>query len=71
MNTDILKGKWTQVKGSIRSKWGKLTDDDLIEIQGDTEKMLGKLQELYGYEREQAEKELQEFLKPPSSRRAA
>jgi uncharacterized protein YjbJ (UPF0337 family) len=66
MNTDILKGKWTQVKGEIRRKWGKLTDNDVMEIQGDTEKMIGKLQERYGYRREQAEKELQDFLNPPS-----
>lgn len=68
MNTDILKGKWTQVKGSIRSRWGELTDDDLMEIQGDSEKMLGKLQERYGYERDQAEKELEEFLNPSLSK---
>jgi uncharacterized protein YjbJ (UPF0337 family) len=66
MNPDILKGKWNQVKGEVRSKWGKLTDNDLMEIQGDTQKMIGKLQERYGYKREQAEKELQEFLNPPS-----
>jgi uncharacterized protein YjbJ (UPF0337 family) len=62
MNKDILKGKWTQLKGTLRSKWGKLTDDDVVEIQGDTEKMIGKLQERYGYAREKAEKELNEFL---------
>jgi uncharacterized protein YjbJ (UPF0337 family) len=62
MNKDILKGKWTQLKGTLRSKWGKLTDDDVVEIQGDTEKMIGKLQERYGYAREKAEKELDEFL---------
>ena len=66
MNTDILKGKWMQVKGDIRSKWGKLTDNDLTEIQGDTEKMIGKLQERYGYKREQAQKELNDFLNAPS-----
>ena|SRR5215475_10092908 len=66
MNTDILRGKWTQVKGDIRKKWGKLTDDDLTQIQGDAEKMIGKLQERYGYRREQAEKELNEFLNPPA-----
>jgi len=69
MNTDILKGKWTQVKGEIRSKWGKLTDDDLTQIQGEAEKMIGKLQERYGYGREQAEKELNEFLNPPKEPR--
>jgi uncharacterized protein YjbJ (UPF0337 family) len=73
MNTDILKGKWTQVKGEIRSKWGKLTDNDLMEIQGDAEKMIGKLQERYGYKRDQAEKELKEFLNTPpgQTRRSA
>ena len=62
MNADILKGRWTQVKGDIRSKWGKLTDDDVTQIQGDTEKMIGKLQERYGLKREQAEKDLNDFL---------
>jgi uncharacterized protein YjbJ (UPF0337 family) len=62
MNTDIFKGKWMQMKGSVRSKWGKLTDNDLTEIQGETEKMIGKLQERYGYNREQAEKELNDFM---------
>jgi uncharacterized protein YjbJ (UPF0337 family) len=62
MNPDVLKGKWNQVKGEIRSKWGKITDDDLMHIQGDVEKMIGKLQERYGLKREQAEKDLHEFL---------
>ena len=62
MNPEILKGKWNQVKGEIRSKWGKITDDDLLHIQGDVEKMIGKLQERYGVKREQAEKDLTEFL---------
>jgi len=65
MNSDILKGKWTQVKGEIRSKWGKLTDDDLTQIEGETEKMIGKLQERYGYGRQQAEKQLNDFLNAP------
>jgi len=66
MNSDILKGKWTQVKGEVRSKWGKLTDDDLTQIEGETEKMIGKLQERYGYGRQQAEKELNDFLNAPT-----
>lgn len=69
MNTDILKGKWTQVKGEIRSRWGKLTDDDMTQVQGDAEKMLGKLQERYGYTREQAERELNDFLNSPKQPR--
>jgi len=62
MNKDILKGKWNQVKGSIRSKWGELTNDDLDIIQGDGEKFLGILQEKYGYGRDKAEREVNEFL---------
>jgi len=62
MNADVLKGRWNQVKGDIRSKWGKLTDDDVTQIQGDTEKMIGKLQERYGLKREQAERDLNDFL---------
>ena len=70
MNKDILKGKWIQVKGDIRSWWGTLTDDDVNRIQGDTEKFIGKLQERYGYGREQAERELNEFLiRPEGGRR--
>ena len=70
MNKGILKGKWIQVKGDIRGWWGKLTDDDVNRIQGDTEKFIGKLQERYGYGREQAERELNEFLiRPEGGRR--
>jgi uncharacterized protein YjbJ (UPF0337 family) len=69
MNKDILKGKWVQVKGDIRKWWGKFTDDDVNQIQGDVEKFIGKLQELYGYGREQAETELNEFLTRPDNQR--
>jgi uncharacterized protein YjbJ (UPF0337 family) len=62
MNADVFRGRFNQLKGEIRSRWGKLTDDDLTQIHGEAEKMIGKLQERYGYRREQAEKELNEFL---------
>ena len=65
MNADILKGKWNQLRGEVRSRWGKITDDDVNQIQGETEKMIGKLQERYGYSRQQAEKELNEFVNTP------
>ena len=71
MNKDILKGKWTQLKGDLRSKWGKLTDDDVTQIQGDAEKFVGKLQERYGHTREQAEKELNDYLDSKGYRRTA
>jgi uncharacterized protein YjbJ (UPF0337 family) len=62
MNSDVLKGKWNQLRGDIRTRWGKLTDDDITQIHGEAEKMIGKLQERYGYKREQAEKEINDFL---------
>ena len=72
MNPEILKGKWNQVKGDVRTRWGKLTDDDIAQIQGQAEKFIGKLQERYGYKREQAEKELNDFLNStPGTRRTA
>ena len=57
MNEDILKGQWKQLKGSIKTTWGKLTDDDVEKIDGNYVKLVGKLQERYGHSREQAEKE--------------
>jgi uncharacterized protein YjbJ (UPF0337 family) len=57
MNNDVLKGKWMQLKGEVRRQWGKLTDDDVTQIEGNSEKLIGKLQERYGYARDQAERE--------------
>jgi uncharacterized protein YjbJ (UPF0337 family) len=62
VNQDILKGQWNQLKGSARVRWGKLTDDDLTQIKGDAERLRGKLQEYYGRSREQAEKDIKEWL---------
>jgi uncharacterized protein YjbJ (UPF0337 family) len=61
MNADTLKGQWHQVKGEIKTQWGKLTDDDLDQINGQSEKLIGKLQERYGYARDRAERELNDF----------
>ena len=61
MNKEELKGKWTQLKGSIKSRWGKLTDDDIQRIEGDRDKLVGKVQEKYGQSREEAEKQVDEF----------
>jgi uncharacterized protein YjbJ (UPF0337 family) len=69
MSKEILKGKWLQSKGDIRNWWGKLTDDDVDQIQGNSEKFIGALQERYGYGREQAEKELNDFLRLPDKER--
>jgi len=63
VNSDQIKGKWTQLKGSVKAKWGDLTDDDLAEIEGETEKLAGKLQERYGIEREEAKRRVDEWSK--------
>ena len=58
MNWDQIAGNWKQVKGTVKEKWGKLTDDDLEVIEGKKDQLVGRLQERYGYTKEQAEKEL-------------
>ena len=62
MNEDVLKGKWTQLKGELKSQWGKLTDDDVDRVQGDAEKLIGRVQERYGFAREEAKREVEAFL---------
>lgn len=66
MSWDQMEGKWKQVKGSIREKWGKLTDDDLDQIARRKDRLIGKLQERYGIKKEEAEKELDGWSEPAS-----
>ena len=58
MNADVLKGKWKQMRGEVKTWWGDLTDDDLDRIAGERDKLVGRLQERYGYARERAEQEV-------------
>jgi len=58
LNQDVLKGKWKQMRGQVKQWWGDLTDDDLDQIDGSTDKLIGRLQERYGYAKEDAEKEV-------------
>jgi uncharacterized protein YjbJ (UPF0337 family) len=62
MNWDQVEGQWKQMKGSVREKFGKLTDDDIQVIGGKKDQFLGKLQERYGISREQAQKDLDNWL---------
>jgi len=61
MNEDTVKGEWKQLSGAIKSKWGKLTDDDLIRAKGDGEYLVGKLQEYYGVSKDKAKQSLHEL----------
>ena len=71
MNNDIIQGKWTQLKGSIKAKWNKLTDDDLGRMEGNREYLVGRLQERYGWQKDQAERELRDFETNIDKQRAA
>jgi uncharacterized protein YjbJ (UPF0337 family) len=62
MNRDILKGQWNQLLGEMKTKWGKLTDDDWAQAKGSYDKLLGRVQERYGYQREQAQHEIDSWL---------
>jgi uncharacterized protein YjbJ (UPF0337 family) len=61
MNRDIAKGNFTQIKGKIKQQWGKLTDDEIDQMEGHAEILAGKLQERYGLERAEAERQAREF----------
>ncbi len=67
INWDVIKGKWTQLKGDARVQWGKLTDNDWDQINGQREKLTGVLQERYGWERQEAEQRVDEFFERHSS----
>ena len=61
MNHDIVQGRWKQIKGKLKERWGKLTDDDLDVIAGRRDQLLGRIQQRHGLAREQAERELSDW----------
>ncbi len=61
MNHDIIQGKWKQLSGQIKQKWGKLTDDDLTVAEGSRDYLTGKIQERYGVAKDAAEEQIREF----------
>jgi len=61
MNEDKIKGQWKQLRGKLKARWGNLTDDDLQVADGNTEYLVGKLQERYGIARDAAKKQVREF----------
>jgi uncharacterized protein YjbJ (UPF0337 family) len=63
MNWDQIEGTWKQYSGKIKEKWGKLTDDDLTTIRGKRDQLVGKLHERYGLAKDQAEKQIDEFIR--------
>lgn len=63
MNRDILEGNWKMLRGRIREKWGDLTDDEIDQIAGKWDRLVGMLQAKYGYTENEAEWQIDEFLK--------
>lgn len=61
MNKDEISGNWKQLKGKAKEQWGKLTDDDMTVIEGKRDQLVGKIQERYGYAKDQAEKEVSDW----------
>lgn len=62
MNADILAGNWKQFKGKVQQAWGRLTDDEVDQVNGQVEELSGLLQKKYGYRKEEAEREIDRFL---------
>lgn len=63
MNKDIIKGHWLEVKGKLKQQWAKLTDDDIAEMEGNQDELMGRLQKHYGFEKDHAHEEINKFLK--------
>ena len=61
MNLDTIQGKWKQVMGDVKIQWGKLTDDDMTQIDGNKDKLIGMVQERYGKSKEAAQAEVNKF----------
>lgn len=61
MNWDELEGKWKQIKGSVKSRWGKLTDDDMQFIGGKKDQLVGRIQERYGIQKDEAERQVDDW----------
>jgi uncharacterized protein YjbJ (UPF0337 family) len=62
MNKEFSEGRWNQLKGKVREKWSRLTDDDVGQIQGNFQQLVGKVQERYGKTRDEAEREVKGWI---------
>ena len=63
MNSDQLQGKWKQMKGAVKERWGKLTDDDVDIIHGQRDQLIGRIQERYGIAKEEAQKQVDDWMR--------
>lgn len=63
MNWDMVAGKWKELEGKLRGKWGKLTDDDWHVIGGKKDELVGRVQQRYGLERDRAERDVDDYIR--------
>ena len=63
MNADRLQGNWKQTKGSVKERWGKLTDDDIDVINGQRDQLIGRIQERYGIAKDEAQTQVDRWMK--------
>ena len=68
MNRDVLEGQWKQIKGKVKQQWGRLTDDEVDQINGRYDELVGMVQERYGYSRDEAANEVDMFLNNTNTR---
>jgi uncharacterized protein YjbJ (UPF0337 family) len=69
MNDDVFKGKWMQLKGQIKEKWGQLTDDDLDTVDGQRDQLVGRIQERYGLAKDEVNRQLDSLIATEEPRR--
>ncbi|KJE33836.1 hypothetical protein UF64_19300 [Thalassospira sp. HJ] len=62
MNWDQIEGRWKQLRGDVKSQWGRLTDDDVNAVDGQRDKLVGLIQEAYGVEREEADRQIRDWF---------
>ncbi len=68
MNRDVLEGQWKQLKGKVKQQWGRLTDDEVNQVNGRYDELVGLVQERYGYSRDEAANEVDMFLNNSNTR---
>lgn len=63
MNKDTFQGHWKELRGKLKQKWGKLSEDDIAQIHGSVDELSGKLQKSYGYAKDRVEREIDQFIR--------
>ena len=71
MNKETVQGNWNEIKGKIKTRWAKFTDDDMTQLEGNLDQIAGKIQKVYGFTKEKAIEEYNDFKKQLHSEESA